>query len=88
MMIKKRNLGDIVFKKSGAGFIGERLKIRIPSEKTLQENFPTEKDPSWNQSSCMICSEKCIEFANLEVLNDQNEFIGWVYHVSECEMED
>lgn len=87
-MIKKRNPGDIVFKKPGAGFIGERIKIRIPTKTTLEENFSTEKDQSWNEAPCMLCDEKCIEFANLEVLNDQNEPIGWVYHVSECEMED
>ena len=77
-MTKRRNVGEIVWKKANAGFIGERLIIKIPD------------DQLDNTGYCMLsCGDPdCVEYANLYVLNADGSYRGDCCHVSECQMED
>lgn len=77
-MSKSRKIGDIVIKKSNAGFIEESLTLRIP--KTNLDEV----------SNCWLgcCKKGCKEWPTLEVLDKDNNIIGYCYHVNECEMED
>jgi hypothetical protein len=81
---KRRELGDIVGKKAGAGFCGEELLIRIPLALDYMPNIAENTD--W----CMLgCGDpNCKEYANVEILNFNGVVIGELYHVSECQMED
>jgi hypothetical protein len=75
-MSKRRNIGDIVMKREGAGFTGSRLRVRI--------------EPIEYAEYCILdCGDKdCKEYPDLAVLDDSDNVAGYVYHVSECEMED
>lgn len=81
-MSKRRQVGDIVRKKPGAGFCGESCIIRL---------IELETDPVRLQypSMCVLkCGDKdCIEWDNAEIL-ENNEVVGYLCHISECEMED
>lgn len=78
-MSKRRTPGEIVIKKAGAGFCGQRLVIKIPLT-AIGEEF----------DYCMVsCDDNdCKEYANLEVIDEKGNVIGPIYHVSECQMED
>jgi hypothetical protein len=86
----RRNLGDILIKKKGGGFTSEVLIVRIPTLKTFKEHgFPYTSEKE-DQDNCMCnCGDSnCVEYANLEVLNKELQHDGWIYHVSECQLED
>ena len=70
--------GQVFRKRAFAGFVGEPLTCRIPTNADLDH----ERGP------CMAeCGDPgCIEWANVEVL-EEGEPVGWVYHISECEAE-
>lgn len=81
-MSKRRAVGDIVIKRENAGFVGERLKIRI---------VDIDPDPRYTPDDpCLLdCGDSgCREWANCEVLDEHDSAVGYVYHVSECQMED
>jgi hypothetical protein len=74
-MSKRRQAGDIVWKKTNAGFIGKRLPIILEND----EGYP-----------CLLAcgDEDCREWANCEIVEDTKGTGKYCYHVSECEMED
>jgi hypothetical protein len=81
-MSKRRQLGEVVIKKAGAGFTGERLVIK------LVNLDPDDRYPPY-EDHCFVCDDKgCREWANCEVMVDGKPTDQYVYHVSECEMED
>lgn len=89
-MSKRRQMGDILVKKENAGFVGEKLIVRIPSLETFnREGFPYQ-DVKEDQDCCLMnCGDPdCIEYANLEVLDENFQFKGWCCHVSECQLEE
>lgn len=76
-MSKRRNIGDIVKKKSNAGFCKEELTVKIVS------------DNPFSYGGCFLCSDSdCKEWANCEVIENNKLTEQYVYHISECEMED
>ena len=89
-MSKRRQLGEKLLKKAGAGFTGLELKVQIPDNHTWKTIFNSPVTD--NISSCMMdCGDpECREFANLMVLDKKGKPIkdDWVYHVSECQLED
>jgi len=78
-MSKRHQSGDIVTKKVNAGFIGEECIIRIVVEPGEEKYL----------MPCFQCGDPlCIEWPNLEVLDENCQVVGKCYHVSDCEMED
>jgi hypothetical protein len=76
----KRKVGDIVKKKAGAGFVGEELIIKL-----------ADVDPGWPpfENGCFVCNKRgCGEWVNCELISDGKPTGTYVFHVSECEMED
>jgi hypothetical protein len=74
-MSKRRQAGEVVVKREFAGFIGERMVIRL--------------EPEDDRDSCCLCDDPdCCEWANCAVLDDARGVRGYCYHVSECQMED
>lgn len=82
IMSKRRKPLEIVKRKAGSGFCGssEPKYILLP-----EINI-------WNDEvdGCMLCDDPlCLEFANVEVLDDNKRPTGqYMFHISECEMED
>ena len=81
--------GDILIKKENAGFVGQKLKVRIPTLEVFNSHGFPYADLQEDHGSCfMNCGDdNCVEYANLEVLNEQNSHEGWVCHISECQLE-
>jgi len=78
-MSKRRQLGDIVKKRAGAGYVGESLVIKLVH---FDLDYPA-TDP------CFLCDDSaCKEWPNVLVMVDGKETEDYCYHVSECEMED
>lgn len=75
-MSKRRNPGDIVIKREGAGFTGARLRVKL--------------QPMEYPEYCILhCGDdECKEYSDVAVLDEQGNVTGYCYHVSECEMED
>ena len=81
-MSKRRQLGEVVIKKAGAGFTGEQLIIMLVD---LDQD---EKYSAW-EDYCFVCNDKgCREWINCEVVVNGKRTGEYVYHVSECQMED
>lgn len=84
-MSKRRQEFEKVRKKANAGFVGEPLVIRLVD---LDEKHPR-SNPMYRSYCILNCGDPdCEEWANCEVLDSNNNEIGYVYHVSECQMED
>jgi len=96
-MSKRRSPGEIVKRKAGSGFVGseEPSLVKVPDGKTYE--FDTIKDPDgkWmaneggEASHCMMFCEdpECREWANLEIMNGPHKG-SFMYHISECQMDD
>lgn len=90
-MSKRRQIGDIVRKKTNAGFIGESLILKI-----LDYGDEEWKKEHPNSSPYMECfgeyrgckDEECREWITCEIIVDGKLTGNCCYHVSECEMED
>ena len=81
-------MDKIFYKKENAGFIGVRLLVRIPSFETLFENGLIEKSLSENEEKCFLCKDSsCTEYANIEEVDSNGNHLGWVFHVSQCQLE-
>jgi hypothetical protein len=71
--------GHMFAKKAGAGFVGEALPLCRIAGWDLNHDPPP----------CFICQElECVEWANCEVLDPELQVVGYIHHVSECEMAD
>lgn len=89
-MSKRRNPGDILVKKEHAGFIGEKLIVRIPTLDIFNhDGFPYTEVKEDHDQCLMGCEDPaCVEYANVQVLDPSLNPIGWCCHVSECQLED
>lgn len=89
-MSKRRNPGDIVVKKAMSGFITEACIIQIPTLKHFtQHKFPYTSEKEDHDSCMLNCGDpSCVEYANVLVVKNGVTTNEWVYHVSECQMED
>jgi len=81
-MSKRRTPGEIVHRKPGSCFLGaaEPSLVRL-----TDENDGNLHDvEAW----CHLCEDPdCQEWANVQIV-DGPEKGGWMYHLSECQMED
>ena len=77
-MSKRRKVGDIVRKTKNGGFVKVPLDILLIDI----DGFPT--------MSCMLsCDDpECQEWTDAKVIIDGQISKDYVYHISECEMED
>jgi len=78
-MSKRRQAGDIVFKKANAGFVGAASLVKIAPEDEGEESY------------CMLdCGDpECREWATCYECDASGNLLGGVAcHVSECQMQD
>ncbi len=74
-------IGQIVWKKSNAGFVGTSGRYLIPD---IEENQPNQLFPDlyWYEN------EDCLEWNTLFELDENNNETGnMAYHVSDCQLE-
>jgi len=70
-------IGDKVYKKANAGFIGWPAACIIPDE-------PENKEPE----PCPLCDdEDCVSWPTCHMYDESGNYDGMAYHVSECQME-
>jgi hypothetical protein len=73
----KFKIGDRVYKKAGAGFIG------WPAICVIADN-PENKEPE----PCFICDDEgCVEWPTCFMYDESGNYDGTACHVSECQME-
>jgi hypothetical protein len=78
-MSKRRTDGEIVQKRAGAGFKGDPMLVKVIYH--LYEDEQAE--PCWCDDPDCRC------FANVEIMTVDGRSTGeYVYHVSECQMDD
>jgi hypothetical protein len=72
-------IGDRFSKKPFAGFVAEAVPLcEIPD---YEENH------EWARCMAECGDDECREFATCLVLNSDGSVDGYLYHVSECQME-
>ncbi len=68
--------GSIMRKKEGAGFVGESLQVKIPEVLKNEDLVP-----------CWCEDKNCKEYNDLEVIDILGNSLGYIYHVSQHELE-
>lgn len=88
-MSKRRNCGENVLKKAHAGFSKEELVLHIPTISDFKKHGFAYSDEKEDHENCFLCDDPdCVEYANLLIVKDGQVSDEWIYHVSECQMED
>lgn len=86
----RRKAGDILWKVAGYGFTGRGFKIKIPTLKDFHDHGFSYQKVEEDYDQCMMgCNDpECREYANVLALKYDGSEDGWVYHVSECQLEE
>lgn len=72
-------IGDRFSKKPFAGFIAEAVPLCVIPD--------YDENREWAPCMAGCDDEDCREFATCEVLNHDGSLDGYIYHVSECQMD-
>jgi hypothetical protein len=88
-MSKRRNSGEFVVKKEHAGFRKESLVLYIPTIEDFKKHGFDYSSSNEDEEGCFMCNDpECKEYANLLIVKDNVVSDEWIYHVSECMMDD
>ena len=81
--------GEFVVKKENAGFCQERLILYIPKLEDFKKYGFDYSAANEDEENCVMCDDPhCREYANLLVVKENVISEEWIYHVSECMMDD
>lgn len=81
-----KQAGRIYLKKPGAGFVGEAIWVKYPDPRDWQKHdLGTYEE---NHEPCWLCNQDCLEWANIEAVNEDGSHRGWLCHVSDCQLEE